>query len=146
MTKIVNSSAGNSIFDINGNAINNSAYKPNINGGASAGLGSNRLHLNNASTELVEGTGTTVSSNDKIVQVDLQEVFKNTRDTNKRETVKTVKTATAIRNNKLHDGDFDTNYPETSNDTTAIGIANDNVLNKTNRKIISDGVKPDTNV
>ena len=44
MTKIVNSGAGNSIFDINGNAIDNSNYKPNINSGSARGkLNSQRL-------------------------------------------------------------------------------------------------------
>lgn len=67
-----------------------------------------------------------------LVGTNVTPVFQNTEITN-RKTLKTVKTATAIKEGKFNhsSNSFDEDYPEASDDTSATSITSDNALSQT---------------
>lgn len=126
MSKLVNSSAGNTMFNIAGTALSD-AIQPDLDGGAIAGLSTDQIAApyrgyqpSQENPSLLEYSGT-----EKIAVHNVVVVTQDGIDINKVYRVRDYKIATAIRNNKLNysDNTFDTNYPVTGDSTSAIQIA-----------------------
>lgn len=145
---IVNSAAGDDYFDIAGSATTSST-QPELKGAASQ-LGSNNGLLNNAnivSDVMATGDGSSISAGQNINMVDTEEVFTNTRKVNTATELRTTKYSEAIRNDKwnAYSATWDSGYPETGNDATAIGLANDDAYT-VRTFVFGDGVIPDEKV
>ena len=147
--KIVNSAAADSYFEIDGTATTSST-QPEVNKGAASLLGSNNDLLNNAnviSDVEATGAGSNISVSNKINTIDVEEAFTNTVKTNVARALRTVKTSEGIRNDKwnTYDASWDSGYPETGNDATAIGLADDDAY-VVRTFVFGDGIIPDEKV
>lgn len=154
MSKLVNSSAGNTMFNIAGSAISDS-IQPNLKGGAIAGLSSAQIageyagyQPSQENPSLLEYSGT-----NRIAVHNVGVVTQDGIDINKVYRVRDYKIATAIRNNKLNSSTntFDTNFPVTGDSTTVIQIANasatypvDNAIGGLNEVVFKNSIATPT--
>lgn len=147
MGKIVNSSAGNTFFDIAGNAINNVAYKPDVDAGAIAGVGSASvaggrvLGYQPAITNMVDIEYSGVASIAYTSLAKSSAANQTSQPDNQRAKLRTVKVATAIRNDQWvpYSGVFSP-APSTADDTSATSLASDNAARTETKTRVSYGI------
>ena len=146
MSKVVNSSASNDYFTIAGVAIS-STTQPDVNGGAvggvlSASIPDGRLDGSDPvfqSVDTLEYSGI-----QNITQIDNQAEANQTNEPDRQmNALRTVRTATAIRNNQWVpiSGDWSAD-PTAANDASAVSLTSDNVakFGEKGRYVFGDGV------
>lgn len=147
MTKIVNSSAGNSVFDIAGNAIDNVTYKPDVTAGAIAGVGTSSIVGDSvrgyqpANTNMVDIEYSGVSSILGTSLAKSSAANQTALPDNQRKKLRTVKVATAIRNDQWveYSGVFSPS-PSAGDETSTTSLLSDNAAKRETKTRVSYGI------
>ena len=146
MTKIVNSSAGNDYFQVNGSAISDTA-QPDLEGGSVAGVDTNSI-INRGfvgyEPATVNRKDVYQSGTDKILGTSVATTPSANQDGTPdmaMQSMRTRKVATAIRNDQWvpYSGVFSP-APSVSNDASATSLASDNAATFPNKSRATFGL------